>query len=725
MAVKLVTNNGQTITLNRSFRVRGLPLERDVPSLTIEGRDGEYVHEKNIRLRPRTITVTGFIYANSADEAKKQFDELANILNKEEALKLYEDDTENRYINVRYTNITHDYEEGTNRKVARVTITFTAYDPHMYGDEVIVEHVVSTDTVRVEAEDPKGYSIRYVGPWTKLTDTNYSGSASMQVDQAGAYVEVTFYGSGISYVFARLPDSGIVLASIDDGTPETIDLYAATAAYQQVQTWSGLTPGKHTLKLMCTGTKNAASTGTRIIVDAFDVIGSAVLTVDNQGTADVEPVIFVQPQERERVFSFVGKAAGQTAVPHTAHTSTGTSLPTDTTSGTEFSQEDYDKLFAADSAAASTTTSAASQYPIQRFSFDLKNTLGGDVNRIRSNSKLSGVWRGKANGRNSGADDYQAEIYAWNRTTNKYDKLTEGGVSSIMPVPFTISDTSKYVDDQGRVHILVRSKYPSDGTVAAEVATDYVELRAAQSATKPIIVNKHKNLLLNAGFENGFDQWYTVSAQLDSINALEGNYCTTSTQGGVGFVRQYVYDVEPGAFYCLSGFVKIIGGDPIGSFMQLNQYDASGALITARNARRLTKTNVWQRIHYVWQLSPNCVYVVVQFGYLSNYGIQQMLVDNVQFEKVTGVDDVPTHWEDTAPQRIEINTELVSGDVVKLEPGERKALLNGSNILSNLNTQYKVHGFKLNPGKNTLVFDEEPGGSGLYKVTLKYRPRYY
>ena len=49
------------------------------------------------------------------------------------------------------------------------------------------------------------------------------------------------------------------------------DLYAATRTFGAVQTVTGLVDGFHTLSIEPTGTAQAASTGTLVAVDRFDV----------------------------------------------------------------------------------------------------------------------------------------------------------------------------------------------------------------------------------------------------------------------------------------------------------------------------------------------------------------------------------------------------------------------------------------------------------------------
>ena len=62
--------------------------------------------------------------------------------------------------------------------------------------------------------------------------------------------------------------------SLDGATPELVDLYSPTYRHQQaVFAREGLADAPHSLRIECAGTTNAASTGTRIDIDAVRVLG--------------------------------------------------------------------------------------------------------------------------------------------------------------------------------------------------------------------------------------------------------------------------------------------------------------------------------------------------------------------------------------------------------------------------------------------------------------------
>ena len=131
MAVKIVTAEGLEYIFNPSFRVTGLPLTRDIPSISIGGRDGEVVHADATRLTPRNIAVAGHIYGSSPADADAALDQMLAVISKGE-LKLYKDELDSKFLKVHFAGNAHSYISGTNRVVAACHLSFTAYDPYFY-----------------------------------------------------------------------------------------------------------------------------------------------------------------------------------------------------------------------------------------------------------------------------------------------------------------------------------------------------------------------------------------------------------------------------------------------------------------------------------------------------------------------------------------------------------------------------------------------------------------
>ena len=101
----------------------------------------------------------------------------------------------------------------------------------------------------------------------------YLGSKAHAAPGASALLQnVTFTVNGdVAWVSTLGPNMGIATVQVDNGPVQTIDLYSQTTKGAQV-VWqtAGLTRGvQHRVAVKVTGTRNTASTGTEVDVDAF------------------------------------------------------------------------------------------------------------------------------------------------------------------------------------------------------------------------------------------------------------------------------------------------------------------------------------------------------------------------------------------------------------------------------------------------------------------------
>lgn len=118
--------------------------------------------------------------------------------------------------------------------------------------------------------------IDYAGTWTTWTNEGLSGSSYQWTNSARGKATVHFTGTGISWITAVGPAFGNARVTLD-GATEVVDLYAPSLALKQTA-WSAqdLSNGSHTLTIEWLGTKNPASSGTYVGIDALDVLGELV-----------------------------------------------------------------------------------------------------------------------------------------------------------------------------------------------------------------------------------------------------------------------------------------------------------------------------------------------------------------------------------------------------------------------------------------------------------------
>lgn len=119
--------------------------------------------------------------------------------------------------------------------------------------------------------------IVYGGAWVTGAGSVHSGGSYIYSGTAGSTVTVKFKGTSIAWVGPKAPSYGRAEVFIDGKSRGVVSQYGSSVSYQKtVWSISGLSDGEHTLVIRATGTKDAASSGKIIVVDAFDV-GTALV----------------------------------------------------------------------------------------------------------------------------------------------------------------------------------------------------------------------------------------------------------------------------------------------------------------------------------------------------------------------------------------------------------------------------------------------------------------
>lgn len=125
----------------------------------------------------------------------------------------------------------------------------------------------------LELRQEAATTIRYSGSWPMATDASYSGGAARFATTADAMATISFNGTSVAWVTAKGPGQGRARVQLDGVTIAIIDLYAPTSRTRQlVFARNGLATGPHTLRIIALGTKNGASTGTRVDLDAVVIL---------------------------------------------------------------------------------------------------------------------------------------------------------------------------------------------------------------------------------------------------------------------------------------------------------------------------------------------------------------------------------------------------------------------------------------------------------------------
>jgi len=119
--------------------------------------------------------------------------------------------------------------------------------------------------------DDKAAGVTYSGTWSNWNDTKDMNGSEKFTNTAANYAEFSFTGTGVRYLSMTQPNMGKVDVYIDGTLAQAgIDAYASTVT-KQVPLFekTNLAAGPHTIKVVCTGTKNTASSSTVCALDAF------------------------------------------------------------------------------------------------------------------------------------------------------------------------------------------------------------------------------------------------------------------------------------------------------------------------------------------------------------------------------------------------------------------------------------------------------------------------
>jgi hypothetical protein len=147
-------------------------------------------------------------------------------------------------------------------------------NPASTGAIVVVDAFdVITPGTRHEDTDP---AISYSGAWALGNiDHPYSEGSGALSTAAGDQATFSFTGTSVSWIGWLGPQGGMARVFVDgalaNGNVDTFVPTPTEGTQNVIFTASGLTPGAHTITILATGTGNPASTGTGVVVDAFDV----------------------------------------------------------------------------------------------------------------------------------------------------------------------------------------------------------------------------------------------------------------------------------------------------------------------------------------------------------------------------------------------------------------------------------------------------------------------
>jgi Glycosyl hydrolases family 35/Beta-galactosidase, domain 2 len=124
--------------------------------------------------------------------------------------------------------------------------------------------------------DDTSSALVYSGNWSHVANQSYTGGDYQNTESfsntAGDSVSISFTGLAIRWIGSTTNNHGIASVYLDGNLAATVDAYSANQVFQVVlYKATDLANGPHTLKIVVTGTRNPASQGAYIAIDAIDL----------------------------------------------------------------------------------------------------------------------------------------------------------------------------------------------------------------------------------------------------------------------------------------------------------------------------------------------------------------------------------------------------------------------------------------------------------------------
>ncbi|MBD2864952.1 hemoblobin-interacting domain-containing protein [Paenibacillus oceani] len=132
--------------------------------------------------------------------------------------------------------------------------------------------IISRDLALLDDPDPV---IAYSGAWTKYTSANYAGGSLYLANQAGASVDLPFYGTRAEWVGMFSSNGGMADLYIDRQLVQTVDTYRPGVSQYQATLYDtgALPPGVHVLTVVVKGERHPSSTGGFVRFDGLRLFG--------------------------------------------------------------------------------------------------------------------------------------------------------------------------------------------------------------------------------------------------------------------------------------------------------------------------------------------------------------------------------------------------------------------------------------------------------------------
>ena len=183
-------------------------------------------------------------------------------------------------------------ETGLTTTTYKDTTAYKTLGAMKYQVAAVVDGIESEKSAVVTVTEPIGAGkidnaderIAYVGEWGNWTqdkNVNYMDTIQyLNSPKGGETVTLTFKGTGIKVIGCTNKDRGKIEVFIDGKSQGVVDTYSASTERQKEYfSKDDLTAGIHTIQLKVLNEKQAASSGTKIELDAFEILDSTLVAL--------------------------------------------------------------------------------------------------------------------------------------------------------------------------------------------------------------------------------------------------------------------------------------------------------------------------------------------------------------------------------------------------------------------------------------------------------------
>lgn len=183
--IRLTNALGAEKILPLTMSFRRVPLDIEVPSQPLYGRDGDVVTGKPT-LRPRQFTLEGRIYHPNKEHIRQELDSILSFL-MHPPIEVYRQHHHNRFLRAYPLGAPQDWIDlGAELSLQ---IPMIAHDPYWYGPEVTVQDA-GTQVLQVDGTAPTYPIIKTSGSVSSLSISNELTGHAITVSGAIGVIEI-------------------------------------------------------------------------------------------------------------------------------------------------------------------------------------------------------------------------------------------------------------------------------------------------------------------------------------------------------------------------------------------------------------------------------------------------------------------------------------------------------------------------------------------------------